>query len=152
MECCLFTLIHFLNYHWSLLFLVSNLAYVYEWILTNGHDLEEFKSTKPRHIFYFKCFGFLVSDPICDPPYIVMNLQCVLVPTAPTTTVATTTTAAVVTTRATPAIASPTSGTSSDPALEGLLKALELCNNLGGFVPHHLLNRAQVTAGEPILN
>ena len=49
--------------HWSLLLLVSNLSYVYEGIWTNGHNLEEFKSTKPRHIFYFKCFGWFRFRP-----------------------------------------------------------------------------------------
>ena len=75
-----------------------------------------------------------------------MNLQCVLVPTAPTTRVATTTTTAASTTTT----VAPTPRASSDPALEGLLKALELCNNLGGFVPYHLLTRAQVTAGKSL--
>ena len=79
-----------------------------------------------------------------------MNLQCMLIPTVPTTTVTTTTTTATTTIKTTPPPPPVTPRTTGNAVADTLLRALELCNSLGGFVPFNFLTKSQ-TSGQRLL-
>ena len=107
-------------------------------------------------------FVIIDPDPVCEPPFVLVNLQCIAAPTAATTTTTTTTSTSTtilrtttLTTATTMTSASTTSSTQptvfNNPTVDSLLKALELCNSVGGFVPFNLLSKSQIS-GEHLLN
>ncbi len=97
-------------------------------------------------------------DPVCEPPFVLVNLQCIAAPTVSTTTTATTTTTTATTSTMPMTMISTTptstafSTTSSpqpkvfdNPAVDSLLKALELCDSVGGFVPFNFMSKSQIS-------
>ena len=105
---------------------------------------------------------FMISDPdpVCEPPFVLVNLQCIVAPTVSTTTTTATTTTTTATTSTMPmtmmSTTTPTSTSFSttsspqpkvfdNPAVDSLLKALELCDSVGGFVPFNFMSKSQIS-------